>query len=71
MSEGLCAVCGCCVSGSRLFCHWHWNKIPEPLQRTITRLRNNGLPLAGLEEAVRSAVEQVEASLAERERKRA
>lgn len=71
MSSGLCAVCGCCVAPPRRFCHWHWSQIPVPLQKTLTRLLNNGTPRSGYDEAVRSAVEQIEARLAERERERA
>ncbi len=66
-----CAVCGSSLAPHRRFCHWHWSKVPAPLQKTITRLWNNGAPRAGYEEAVASAVEQVEAGLAEREKTRA
>ena len=41
-------------------CHGHWMLIPEPLQKMITRLYNNDMPLSGYQDACLNAVQQVQ-----------
>ena len=41
-------------------CHGHWMRVPEPLQKMITRLYNNDMPLSGYQDACLNAVQQVQ-----------
>lgn len=59
--------CGRFTNGApHLFCFRHWDKVPLPLQKTLTRLWNHAKPLPGFEEAAANAGLQLQDAIRSR-----